>query len=107
MTLSQDPDGKLVIQELDSPITRREKAMRKKRARSQLETPNIAASSALEGSDLSSLSELSEDDDGNMHIKEKIGQAKTTATQPGQVVLDDGKLLEGGTLGETIVSTCL
>jgi NuA3 HAT complex component NTO1 len=106
-TLSQDPDGKLVIQELDSPVTRREKAMRKRRARSRLETSNVAAGSALEGSDLSSLSELSEDDDGNVHIKEKIGKTKTAATQPGQVVLDNGKLLEGGTLGETIVFICL
>ena len=108
MTLSQDPDGKLVIQELDSPVTRREKAIRKKRARSQLEAPMIAACSALDGSDLSSLSELSEDDDGNVHIKEKVDKTKTTATQPGQVVLEDGKMLEGGTLGETIIiSTCL
>jgi NuA3 HAT complex component NTO1 len=108
MTLSQDPDGKLVVQELDSPVTRREKAMRKKRARSQLEAPMIAACSALDGSDLSSLSELSEDDDGNVLVKEKIDKTNTTVTQPGQVVLEDGKMLEGGTLGETItISTCL
>ena len=107
MTLSQDPDGKLVIQELDSPVTRREKAMRKKRARSQLGAPMIAAYSALDGSDLSSLSELSDDDDGKVRIKEKIDKTNTTATQPGQVVLEDGKMLEGGTLGETIISTCL
>ncbi|KAF8475395.1 PHD-zinc-finger like domain-containing protein [Russula ochroleuca] len=94
MSLSQDPDGKLVIQELDSPVTRREKAMRRKRARSQLEAPIIAVSSALDGSDLSSLSELSEDDDGSAHIKEKVDKTKTTATQPGQVVLEDGKMLE-------------
>jgi hypothetical protein len=103
MTLSQDPDGKLVIQELDSPVTRREKAMRKRRARSQLEAPIVAAFSTLDCSDLSSLSELSEDDDGNMNIKEKIDKTTTTATQPGQVVLEDGKMLDGGTLGETIV----
>jgi hypothetical protein len=77
--------------------------MRRKRARSQLEAPIIAVSSALDGSDLSSLSELSEDDDGSAHIKEKVDKTKTTATQPGQVVLEDGKMLEGGTLGETIV----
>lgn len=101
MTLSQDPDGKLVIQELDSPVTRREKAMRRKRARSQVETPVIAACSALEDSDLSSLSELSEDDDGNVHIKKKIDKTKKTrATQPGQVVLEDDKMLDGGTLGK-------
>jgi NuA3 HAT complex component NTO1 len=98
MTLSQDPDGKLVIQELDSPITRREKAMRKKRARSQLGAPVIAACSALEGSDLSSLSELSEDDGGSVHIKKIDKTKKTRATQPGQVALEDGKMLEGGTL---------
>jgi hypothetical protein len=101
MTLSQDPDGKLVIQELDSPVTRREKAMRRKRARSQLEAPVTAACSALEGSDLSSLSELSEDDGGNVHIKKKIDKTKKTrATQPSQVALVDGKMLEGGTLGK-------
>jgi hypothetical protein len=101
MTLSQDPDGKLVVQELDSPITRREKAMRRKRARSQLEAPVIAACSALEGSDLSSLSELSEDDGGSVHIKKKIDKTKKIrATQPGQVALEDGKMLEGGTLGK-------
>lgn len=98
-TLSQDPDGKLVIQELDSPVTRREKAMRRKRARSQLEVPVIAACSALEGSDLSSLSELSEDDGENAHIKKKIDKAKRLR-EPGQVALEDGKVLEGGTLGK-------
>ncbi|KAH9962699.1 hypothetical protein BC827DRAFT_1197683 [Russula dissimulans] len=97
MTLSQDPDGKLVIQELDSPVTRREKAIRRKRARSQLATPVVAVSSALDGSELSSLSELSEDDGGNVHV-EKTVKKKSNAVQPGQVVLDDGKMLEGGTL---------
>ena len=105
MTLSQDPDGKLVIQELDSPVTRREKAMRKKRARSQFEAPVVAASSILEDSDLSSLSELSEDDGGIAHIKDKIDKKeKTRATQPGQVALEDGKMLEGGTLGKKLLS---
>jgi NuA3 HAT complex component NTO1 len=101
MSLSQDPDGKLVIQELDSPVTRREKAMRRKRARSKLEAPVISACSALEGSDLSSLSELSEDDGGNVHIKKKIDKTEETrSTQPGQVALVDGKMLDGGTLGK-------
>jgi hypothetical protein len=102
MTLSQDPDGKLVIQELDSPVTRREKAMRKRRARSQLAAPVINASSALDGSDLSSLSSLSEDDDGNVHVKKKIDKTISKAPQPGQVVLEDGKMLEGGTLGVAV-----
>lgn len=102
MTLSQDPDGKLVIQELDSPVTRREKAMRKRRARSQLVAPAINASSALDGSDLSSLSSLSDDDDGNVHVKKKIDKTNSKAPQPGQVVLEDGKMLDGGTLGVTV-----
>ncbi|KAI9513021.1 PHD-zinc-finger like domain-containing protein [Russula earlei] len=97
MTLSQDPDGKLVIQELDSPITRREKAMRKKRARSKLAAPIVTASSALDGSDLSSLSELSEDDDGIVPVRKKT-DVKFKTTQPGQVILEDGEMLEGGTL---------
>lgn len=101
-TLSQDPDGKLVIQELDSPVTRREKAMRKKRARSQLAASVVNASSALDGSDLSSLSELSEDDDGNVRVKKKIDETKLKDPQLGQVVLEDGKMLEGGTLGVTV-----
>lgn len=103
MTLSQDPDGKLVIQELDSPVTRREKAMRRKRARSQLATSIVTTCSALDGSDLSSLSELSEDDDENVHVKKKLDKTKVKATQPGQVVLEDGKMLEGGTLGATVL----
>ncbi|KAF8270626.1 PHD-zinc-finger like domain-containing protein [Lactarius quietus] len=98
MTLSQDPDGKIVIQELDSPVTRREKAMRKKQARSRLSAPAINATSELEGSDLSSLSELSEDEDGKVHIKKTINETKTGAMQPGEVVLEDGKMLDGGTL---------
>ncbi|KAI9449841.1 hypothetical protein F5148DRAFT_620007 [Russula earlei] len=102
MTLSQDPDGKLVIQELDSPITRREKAMRKKRARSKLAAPIVTASSALDGSDLSSLSELSEDDDGIVPVRKKT-DVKFKTTQPGQVILEDGEMLEGGTLGVIIV----
>lgn len=100
MTLSQDPDGKLVIQELDSPVTRREKAMRRKRARSQLFASVANTSSALDGSDLSSLSSLSEDDDGNVRVK-KIDEMESKTPQPGQVVLEDGKMLEGGTLGAT------
>ena len=103
MTLSQDPDGKLVIQELDSPVTRREKAMRRKRARSQLV---VNTSSALDGSDLSSLSSLSEDDDGNVRVKKKIDKMESKTPQPGQVVLEDGKMLEGGTLGATDFYAC-
>jgi hypothetical protein len=103
MTLSQDPDGKLVIQELDSPVTRREKAMRRKRARSQL-TEAVTVSSTLDCSDLSSLSELSEDDDGNVHVRSKMDKTKSSAIEPGQVVLEDGKMLEGGTLGMTFIS---
>jgi hypothetical protein len=105
MTLSQDPDGKLVIQELDSPVTRREKAMRRKRARSQLAAPAVSASSALDGSDLSSLSELSEDEDdeGYVRVNKRIDKIKLEAVQPGQVMLDDGKMLEGGTLGASII----
>lgn len=102
MTLSQDPDGKLVIQELDSPVTRREKAMRKKRARSKLVASVFNASSALDGSDLSSLSSLSEDDDGNVRVK-KIDETKLSAPQPGQVVLENSKMLDGGTLGVTVI----
>ncbi|KAH9971755.1 hypothetical protein BGW80DRAFT_1319898 [Lactifluus volemus] len=81
MTLSQDPDGKLDA---------------KKRARSQLVAPVV--SSTLEGSDLSSLSELSEDDDGKVHVGKKIEETKAKVPQPGEVVLEDGKTLEGGTL---------
>jgi len=102
MSLSQDPDGKLVIQELDSPVTRREKAMRKKRARSQLVASVFNPSSALDGSDLSSLSSLSEDEDGNVRVK-KIDETKLKAPEPGQVALEDGKMLEGGTLGMTVI----
>ena len=101
MTLSQDPDGKIVIQELDSPVTRREKAMRKKQARSRLSASAIIANSELDGSDLSSLSELSEDEDGTMHINKTINETKTSV-QPGEVTLEDGKMLEGGTLGESV-----
>jgi hypothetical protein len=101
MTLSQDPDGKIVIQELDSPVTRREKAMRKKHARSRLSAPAINANSELDGSDLSSLSDLSEDDVG---VTKNINETKIRAVQPGEVIVEDGKMLEGGTLGETITS---
>jgi hypothetical protein len=102
MTLSQDPDGKIVIQELDSPVTRREKAMRKKQARSRLYAPGINANSELDGSDLSSLSELSEDEDGKVNMKKIINETKTSGVQPGEVILEGGKMLDGGTLGETV-----
>ncbi|KAI9451944.1 hypothetical protein BJY52DRAFT_1295769 [Lactarius psammicola] len=98
MTLSQDPDGKIVIQELDSPVTRREKAMRRKQARSRLAAPTMNANSELDGSDLSSLSELSEDEDGNVRVKTKTNEMKTRAVEPGEVILEDGKMLDGGTL---------
>ena len=71
----------------------------------QLEAPALTAYSALEGADLSSLNELSEDDGENMHLKKKIEKAKKPrATQPGQVALQDGKLLEGGTLGKYLTA---
>ncbi|KAH9066917.1 PHD-zinc-finger like domain-containing protein [Lactarius vividus] len=94
MTLSQDPDGKIVIQELDSPVTRREKAMRRKQARSRLAAPPISANSELDGSDLSSLSELSEDEDGSVRIKTRMNETKANSVQPGEVILEDGKMLE-------------
>lgn len=98
MTLSQDPDGKIVIQELDSPVTRRQKAMRKKQARSRLAAPAVNTNSELDGSDLSSLSELSEDEDGDVNQIQNQNETNTKVVQPGEVILEDGKMLEGGTL---------
>jgi len=104
MTLSQDPDGKIVIQELDSPVTRREKAMRKKQARSRLAAPAINVNTELDGSDLSSLSELSEDEVGNVLVKKQVNEAETGTVQPGEVSLENESMLDGGTLGETVTS---
>jgi hypothetical protein len=41
-----------------------------------------------------------------VRVKKKIDNMESKTPQPGQVVLEDGKMLEGGTLGATNFFAC-
>ncbi|KAG0698199.1 hypothetical protein DFH29DRAFT_942772 [Suillus ampliporus] len=114
-------NGKIVVEELDTPKLRREKARQRKAEKAAA----AAAAAALQGiptakvetarddaSDLTSLSDLDSDKEGDTDGK-PVAQSKKTAaatrqlprgpatlitTGPALVVLEPGKRLEGGTL---------
>ena len=110
--------GKIIIEELDTPATRREKASRRKAEKKAAAAAAAAAAQAStrdkgngHESDLSSLSELeSEEEAGGTRCKERhvkaplpappvAGPSTAPPPGPGVVVLPEGKTLEGGTLG--------
>ncbi|KIJ65462.1 hypothetical protein HYDPIDRAFT_88395 [Hydnomerulius pinastri MD-312] len=122
--------GRIIIEELDTPATRREKAMRRKvekaaaATRTQGTQPRTRMKVDGADSDLSSLSELeSEEEDGNEEVAQEgniaidkdrqpthpvppVQVAQPVAgpstvpqrSEPGAVILPEGKTLEGGTL---------
>lgn len=110
--------GRIVIEELDTPATRRAKARRKKaeRAAAALAAQQVvqAPEPSHEDSDLTSLSELESEDGGDgdskstgqqsglTHVPQPASAAgpstASTHREPGTVILEDGKMLEGGTL---------
>lgn len=119
-------DGKIIIEELDTPATRREKASRRKAEKAAAAVAAVTSQSqARHGpptrekgdgheSDLSSLSELESEEEGRDEAGPKEQQpveipipappitGPSTAPQPagpGAVTLPEGKTLEGGTLG--------
>lgn len=108
--------GRIVIEELDTPATRRAKAQRKKAERAAAafasqQVVNVAEPNHEE-SELSSLSELESEDEGSgdskstgeqldpMHQPAPAAGPPTAPTrhEPGSVILEEGKMLEGGTL---------
>ena len=117
--------GRIIIEELDTPATRREKASRRKAEKKAAAAAAVAATAQSQAqhardkgngheSDLSSLSELESEDDGGREVAPKERQpvkvlppappiaGPSTAPQPaepGVVILPEGKTLEGGTLG--------
>ena len=113
-------NGKIIIEELDTPATRREKASRRKAEKAAAAAVQLQAQPAIHergdghDSDLSSLSELESDEEGGGKAGPKERPVKvppsappiagpSTAPQPagpGEVVLPEGKTLEGGTLGK-------
>jgi hypothetical protein len=114
-------NGKIIIEELDTPATRREKASRRKAEKAAAAAAAAAALSTRdEGdgheSDLSSLSELESEEEGEGEARPTEQQpvpvripppalpiaGPSTAplpAEPGEVILPEGKSLEGGTLG--------
>ena len=113
--------GKIIIEELDTPATRREKASRRKAEKRAAAAAAAAAavqpSTRDKGngheSDLSSLSELESEEEGGGEARRKerqsekapppvppvAGPSTPQPAEPGVVVLPEGKTLEGGTLG--------
>ena len=117
-------DGRIIIEELDTPATRREKASRRKAekaSRRKAEKKAAAAAAAAAAlptrdkgdgheSDLSSLSELESEEEGEGEgptEQQPVGVPPPIAgpsraplpAEPGVVILPEGKTLEGGTLG--------
>ncbi|THH11516.1 hypothetical protein EW146_g8014 [Bondarzewia mesenterica] len=122
---AQDVDGTVYIEELDTPQTRRAKYMRRRSGRtrgvsgSSLTAPPIVVSApvagpshlpaAMDDSELSSLSESDAEDDTKQKprkgkaplVKASSSKSMTGEPQnhgPGAVILEEGKMLDGGTL---------
>ena len=121
-------DGKIIIEELDTPATRREKASRRKAEKKAAAAAAVAVTVVAQqqaqpstrgkgdgcDSDLSSLSELESEEEGgdeagakerhvNVHPPGPPIAVPTSAlppAEPGVVILPEGRTLEGGTLGE-------
>ena len=124
--------GRIVIEELDTPAIRKEKAQRKKAERRAAAAAAAGAVATtipqtadvqmhnLEDADLSPLSELESEDGDIGQLEDKMeglggsqrgpsvaGPSKAPTPppppprEPGTVVLEGGKMLEGGTLGES------
>ncbi|KAF9241390.1 PHD-zinc-finger like domain-containing protein [Melanogaster broomeanus] len=123
-TIPRDPytkiiaeHGRIIVEELDTPATRREKAWRRKAEKAAAASQFIQSARVKTNdheSDLSSLSELeSEEGDGDdeavrrdpqttgiIQLSQPIAGPSTAPqrTEPGAVILPEGKTLEGGTL---------
>jgi len=131
--------GRIVIEELDTPAIRKEKALRRKAERkaaaaapnttTTLVTPRTADVQMhnLEESDLSSLSDLESEDGDSGQLESKGDESGGIQSsqpvpsvaspsmapppppprrEPGVIVLEEGKTLEGGTLG-TLLCECI
>ncbi|KAL4062487.1 PHD-zinc-finger like domain-containing protein [Scleroderma citrinum] len=116
--------GRIVIEELDTPAIRKQKAQRKKAEKAAaaaattalvtLQTADVQMHN-LDESDLSSLSDLEsedgdsgqledkEEDSGSAQPSQRVPSVAGPSTapphrEPGAIVLEEGKMLEGGTL---------
>lgn len=106
----KEPRNVIIIEELDTPAIRREKNQRRREEKLRLKAQKEAEeagipfrqagpSGALDmdlGSELSSLSDLSGDEDSSPKSKRFV---PPKAREPGEIVLAPGAMLEGGTLG--------
>lgn len=106
------PDGTVIVETLDTPALRREKTQRRKAERLRLAAEaEAAASSSFAGpsqlpasvmrSDSSSLTDLegNEEEEGNAPRNESRLHASVPPKDPAAIVLAEGEMLEGGTLG--------
>lgn len=104
------PDGTIIVETLDTPALRREKALRRKAERLRLAAEVEAAASLSSAgpsqltvsqtrSDSSSLTDLEENEEGKTTQSESRPNTSAAPKDPAAVVLADGEMLEGGTLG--------
>lgn len=102
------PDGKIIVETLDTPALRRQKSMARKAARLRLAAGTDATASSSAGpsairSVSSSLTDLDVDGDEDGELpsrsQSRVASSSTAKKDPADVVLADGEFLEGGTLG--------
>ena len=102
------PDGTIIVETLDTPLLRRQKSIRRKAERLRLAAEAEASASAsagpsrlpaISGSGSSSLTDLDgdEEEDGKRHSRATAPPPEPK--DPAVVVLGEGEILEGGTLG--------
>ncbi|KAG6335068.1 hypothetical protein ID866_4028 [Astraeus odoratus] len=99
--------GRIIIEELDTPAIRKEKAQRKKAEKAAAaaltalanQRPTRVQKPPLEDSDLSSLSDLESEEGDVSQLENKVEQPNhAQPVEPGTAILEEGKMLEGGTL---------
>lgn len=102
------PDGTIIVETLDTPALRRQKSIYRRTERLRLAAEaEVAATAAAgpselpaSGSGSSSLTNLEDREDGEKRDKSRVSAPVPPPPQdPAVVVLGEGEMLEGGTLG--------
>lgn len=100
-------DGTIIVETLDTPTLRRQKSVHRRTEKLRLAAEAAAAAAAVAGpsrlaasaSGSSSLTDLEDDEDGEKRGKSKVYTPPPPPIDPAVVVLAEGEMLEGGTLG--------
>jgi len=107
-------DGTIIVETLDTPTLRRQKGTYRRNEKLRLAAEAEAAAAAAGPSRLaasasvsSSLTDLEDEEDGKKRAQSGIHAPAPPPRDPAVVILAEGEMLEGGTLGTYHKPCCL